>query len=80
LKLKRSTGSAAAKLSRFSDLTGFDTTGADLQSFSAACGPLNTDRLQIRIETTTGAIVRVRDIVSELRAFAANFASLSHNV
>lgn len=67
-------------LSRFGYFTGLDTTGADFLAFRPARRTLDANGLQIRIETTTGAIVRVRDIISELRAFAANFASLSHDV
>jgi hypothetical protein len=67
-------------LGRFGDLAGLDATSANLHTLGAALGLLNANGLQIRIETTTGAIVRVRYIVSELGAFAAYFASLSHNV
>jgi S-ribosylhomocysteine lyase LuxS involved in autoinducer biosynthesis len=40
---------------------------------------LNAYGLQVGIEATARAIVGVRDIIAELRAFAADFASFSHD-
>jgi hypothetical protein len=35
--------------------------------------------LQVGVEAAARSIVRVRDVVAELRAFAADFASFSHD-
>jgi hypothetical protein len=40
---------------------------------------LNTDGLQIWVKAAAGAIIRMRNIITELRAFAADFASFSHD-
>jgi hypothetical protein len=70
----------SAGLSRFSDFARLDATGANLLALSAAFGPLHADRLQVGIKATARAVVRVGNIVAELRAFAANFASFSHDI
>jgi len=57
----------------------FDATGANFHSLSAALGLLYANGLQIGIKTPRRSIVCVRDIVSELRTFAADFASFSHD-
>ena len=40
---------------------------------------LGFDRTKIDIPPALGNIVRMRDLVTELRTFAAEFANLSHN-
>jgi hypothetical protein len=35
--------------------------------------------LQIRVKAAAGAVIRVGNVITELRAFAANFASFSHD-
>ena len=63
-----------------SDFAGLDAGRADLHAASATRGRLHADRLQVRIEATWGAIVRVRDIVAELRSLAADFTTFGHIV
>jgi hypothetical protein len=70
---------AAPVLSRFCDFARLDATGANLLALNAACGALHSNGLQVRIKATARAVVRVRNIIAELRAFAANFASFSHD-
>jgi hypothetical protein len=65
-------------LSRLGDFACLDTTGANLQALNAALRALHAYGLQVGIKATPRAIVRVRDIITELRAFAADFASFSH--
>jgi hypothetical protein len=68
------------KLSRFSDFSGFNATGTDFHSLGAALWQLNSNGLQIRIESPGCSIVGVGNIVSELGAFAADFATFSHDL
>ena len=62
-----------------SDFTGLDTTGANLLALDASLGALHADRLQVGIKATPRAVVRVGNIIAELRPFAADFASFSHD-
>ena len=57
----------------------FDAACANFEAFGSARLPSDADRLQIWIEATTGAIVRVRNIVAELRPLTADFAAFSHD-
>lgn len=50
----------------FSNLAGLDTAGADLLSMSTALRKGHADRLQVWIEPAPGAVIGVRDIVTEL--------------
>jgi len=70
----------APVLSRLGDFARLDTTGANLLAFNAALRALDADGLQVGIEAAARAIIRVGNIVAELRAFAANFASFSHDL
>jgi hypothetical protein len=63
----------------FLHLARFDTGRADLHADVPALRSLNANLLQVGIETPPGAVVRVRDVVAELRAFAADFASFCHD-
>jgi len=67
------------QLGGFSDFAGLDTAGANLHSLSATLGLLHANGLQIRIESARRSVVCMRNVITELRAFAANFASFSHN-
>ena len=62
------------------DFARLDAGCADFHPVRATLGLLHTNRLQIRIEASLCAIVRVRDIVAELWAFTANFATFGHNL
>lgn len=68
-----------AALGSFGDLASLDTTGADLHALGSAFGKLHANGLQIGIKATRRAIVRVGDIITELWAFATDFATFSHN-
>jgi hypothetical protein len=67
-------------LGGFSDLPSLDATGADLHSLGATLWLLNSNGLQIRIESTGRPIVCVRNVVSKLGTFTADFASFSHDL
>lgn len=62
------------------DFAGLDAGRADLHAARATLGRLHANRLQVWIEATRGAIVRVRDIIAELRALAADFTTFGHIV
>jgi hypothetical protein len=62
----------------FDDFAGFDAAGADAHALAAA-GGLGLDGLQVYIPTTPRGVVGVRDIVAELRAFAAKITFLCHD-
>jgi hypothetical protein len=66
-------------LSRLGDFACLDATGANLLAFDAALRALNADGLQVGVKATARAVIRVGNIITELRAFAANFASFSHD-
>lgn len=61
------------------DLAGPDAASADAHPF-ACTAHLRLDGLQIDVPTTAGRVVGVRDIVSELRAFAAEITFGCHDV
>ena len=62
------------------DFARFDAGRADFHPARATLGRLHANRLKIRIEASLSAIVRVRDIVAELRSFIADFATFGHNL
>ena len=72
--------SGASRSSGFGDFTGLDAGRTDFHSACATLGRLYANRLQVRIEPAWGAIVRMRDIVAELRALAADFTTFGHIV
>jgi hypothetical protein len=65
-------------LGSFDNFARLDTPRAHLHPAVAARRKLYADRLQIRIESTAGLVIRMGNIVSKLRAFPANVASLCH--
>lgn len=60
------------------DFAALDAAGADTQLLCAAFD-LSLDRAKIDVPAPLSDVVRVRDVVTELRAFAADFADLSHD-
>ena len=64
--------------SGFGDLTCLDAGGADFHPARAALRRLHANRLQVRVEPAWGAVIRVRDIVAELRSLAADFTTFGH--
>src|SRR5919112_5922661 len=61
------------------DFAGLDASCANFHPARATLGLLHANRLQVRIEASRSAIVRVRDIVAELWSFTADFATFGHN-
>ena len=66
------------RLSGLSDLSGFNARRAHLYPASAPLRQLHTNRLQVWIKSSRCAVIRVRDIVAELRSFAADFTTFGH--
>jgi hypothetical protein len=60
------------------DFARLDAGRADFHPARATLGLLHADRLQVWIESSRRAIVRVRDIVAELWSFTADFATFGH--
>ena len=63
----------------FDDFSGLDAASADADTLAAAI-ELGLDRLKVDVPAATGGVVRVGDIVSELRAFAAEITFVCHNL
>ena len=62
------------------DFARLDAGCTNLHAARATLRHLYADGLQIGIETSLGAIVRVRDVVAKLRALAADFATFCHSL
>ena len=62
------------------NLAALDAAGAGLDALSVATTASSLHRLKIRVPATTRNVVRVRNVVTELRAFAAKLTYLCHNV
>jgi hypothetical protein len=65
-------------LSSFDNFPGFQTARANFDAFASTID-LRADSLQVRIKAAAGPVIRVGNIVAELRAFAAKFTTISHN-
>ena len=63
----------------FDDFAGLDAAGADADALAAAVD-LGFDWLKVYVPATPGGVVGVRDIVAELRAFAAKITFLCHDL
>ena len=63
----------------FRNFAGLDATRANLHALHAPLRALDANVLQVWIKAAARAVVRMRDIIAELRAFAADFASFSHD-
>jgi hypothetical protein len=61
------------------DFAGLDAAGADADALAATID-LSLDGLEVYVPATTGGVVGVRDVVSELRAFAAEITFLCHDL
>jgi hypothetical protein len=64
--------------SGFGDFACFDTTGTDLHANCSPLRALDANGLQVRIKATARAIIRMRNIITELGRLAADFATFSH--
>ncbi len=62
----------------FDNFSRFDTTSANFLTTVRAVRQLDADRLQVRFKAAASAIVSVRNIISELRSFAANITAFCH--
>jgi hypothetical protein len=65
-------------LRSFDNFARFNTASADLHAAVAAGRKLDANGLQIRIEPAARFVVSMRNIVSKLRTFSADVASLCH--
>jgi hypothetical protein len=63
----------------FDDFAGLDAASADADALAAA-GDLGLDGLQVHVPATPGGVVGVRDVVAELRAFAAKITFVCHDL
>lgn len=63
---------------RLDHFAGLNAPGADANALARRVH-LGLDRLQIDVPAATGNVVRVRDIVTELRLLAADFTDLCHD-
>ena len=68
------------KSGRLRDLARLDAGRADLHANRPALRALDAYGLKVWVEAAARAVVRVRDVVAELRPLAADFASFSHCV
>jgi hypothetical protein len=66
-------------LSGFSDFSGLNATCTNFHALSATLRQLHTYGLQVWIKPTWRSIVRVRNIVTELGPFTADFATFGHD-
>ncbi len=63
----------------FRDFAALDASGTNPHPHRAALRSLRANLLQIRVKAALGAIIRVRDVVTELRPLATDFASFRHD-
>ena len=64
---------------RLDDFAGLDAASADPDALVAALH-LGFDRVQVDVPAPTSDVVRVGNVVAELRLLAANFTNLCHDV
>jgi hypothetical protein len=64
---------------RLDDFASLDTAGADANALCAALD-LGLDWAKVDVPAAAGDVVGVRNIISELRTFAADLANLSHDL
>jgi hypothetical protein len=65
-------------LRSFDNFPGFQAAGADFDPFARAVDQ-RAHRLQIGIKAAARAVVCVGNVIAELRAFPADFTTMSHN-
>jgi hypothetical protein len=64
---------------RFGYMAGTDAAGADLDASHCALTDC-FNLLQVRMPGTAGFVVRMADVVSEARTFAADFTNFRHDI
>ena len=62
----------------FDDFAGLDAAGADANALTCAIN-LRLDGLQVDVPATPGRVVCVGDVITELRAFAAEITFSCHD-
>ena len=62
----------------FDDFAGLDAAGADANALASTVD-LGLDWLEVDVPAATGGVVGVRDVVAELRAFAAKITFVCHD-
>jgi hypothetical protein len=63
----------------FDDFASLDTAGADANALASAVD-LGLDGLEVHVPAAPGGVVGVRDVVAELRAFAAKITFVCHDL
>ena len=63
----------------FDDFAGFDAACADAHALAAAVD-FGLDGLEVDVPAAAGGVVGVRDVVAELRAFAAKITFVCHDL
>jgi hypothetical protein len=63
----------------FDDFAGLDAAGADANALASAVD-FGFDGLEVDVPAATGGVVGVRDVVTELRAFAAEITFVCHDL
>jgi hypothetical protein len=79
-RLVRGWGDLFLELGRrlaFDDFARLDAAGADADAFASAVD-LGLDGLEVHVPAAAGGVVSVRDVVAELRAFAAKITFVCH--
>lgn len=64
---------------RFDDFAALDAACADAQLARSACD-LGLDGTQVHAPATAADVMRMRDVVAELRTFTADFTDLCHDL
>jgi hypothetical protein len=67
-----------AELAGFNDFAGLNAAGADAHALVTLFGD-RANRAQVHIPAAPAHVVRVADLVSKLRTFAADFTNLCHD-
>jgi len=62
----------------FDNFAGLDAAGADANALASAVD-LGLDGPEVHVPAATGRVVGVRDVVAELRAFAAKITFVCHD-
>jgi hypothetical protein len=63
----------------FDDFAGLDAAGADSHALASAVN-FGLDGLEVHVPAAAGGVVGVRDVVAELRAFAAKITFVCHDL
>ena len=63
----------------FDYFAGLDAAGADANALASAVD-LGLDGLEVHVPAAAGGVVGVRDVVAELRAFAAKITFVCHDL